>query len=98
MKMLFLTAIACIWTTSAFADRINSGGYVGCITKDALDEFITAAVNYDERHMRSLIGTVCAAIGGMEYSMVDRGFVTSKVRVYVGDSSVVLYTVAEAAR
>ena len=79
------------------AERAKSG-YVGCITEDALDEFITAAVNDDERHMRTLIGAVCLPIGGLEFSMVDRGFLTSEIRVYTSQGSIRVFTPSEAVR
>lgn len=97
MKVL-LTIAASLCATTALADRINGGGYVGCITEAALDEFISAAVNNDERHMNALLGVTCVGISGLEYSMVNAGFMTSEVRVYAGDNSMVLYTVAEAAQ
>lgn len=98
MKTFFLAAAACFCATTAMADRINSGGYVGCVTEDALDEFMSAAVKNDEKQMNALLGNTCAPIGGLEYSMVDAGIMTSQVRVYFGSDSAVVYTVAEAAR
>ncbi|MEO1951874.1 hypothetical protein, partial [Thioclava sp.] len=71
---------------------------VGCLTKDALDEFVQAASSSDMRQMNALLQGVCAPIGGYEFSIVDRGMLKSKIRVYVGDKSVVLWTVSEAIR
>ncbi|WP_417256877.1 hypothetical protein [Celeribacter halophilus] len=81
----------------ASAGRVKDG-YVGCVTKKALDEFVSAAVNGDQRQMQALLGVSCVQIGGREFSMVDRGFVVSEIRVYFGSDSVVLFTPAEGAR
>lgn len=99
--MTFKTAL-CVMVISivagpAAAGRIESG-YVGCVTEDALDEFISASVAGDQRQVQALLGTLCAPIGGLEYSMVDRGILVSEIRVYIGSDSVRLFTVAEAAR
>ena len=82
---------------AANADTIN-GDYVGCLTKSLLDEFVRAAGNKDYRQMQALLGTTCVPINGREYSVVDRGIVKSKIRVYAGGSSVLLWTVTEATR
>ncbi|MFD2741477.1 hypothetical protein ACFSUD_18040 [Sulfitobacter aestuarii] len=97
MKGLQIAAILAVLGAPAMAERAN-GGYVGCITEDALDEFITAAVNDDNRQMQALLGVSCMPIGGLEYSMVDRGFMTSEIRVYTGQGSVRLFTPSEAVR
>ncbi len=73
-----------------------TGTYVGCTTKAALDEFATAANNNDLRQMQALTGTVCTSIEGQEYSIVDRGWMTSQIRVYGNGTSAVLWTVSEA--
>lgn len=83
--------------SAGYADTI-SGNYVGCFTERSLDEFITAAGNEDTRQMNALLETACANINGREYSVVDRGFTKSQVRVYVGQDSVVLWTISAAIR
>lgn len=88
---------ALLAAASASAERVKQD-YVGCVTEESLDEFITAAVNEDHRQMEALLGVVCMPIGGREFSMVDRGFTVSQIRVYVGSDSVVLFTPAEGAR
>lgn len=81
----------------ATADTVNPG-FIGCVSEDALDEFTTAVVREDKRHMGTLLGSVCVPIGGLDYSMVDQGFIVSEIRVYVGNDSVNLFTPAEATR
>lgn len=90
-----LVAAMMLSATPALADRVNDG-FVGCVTESALDEFITAAVNDDNRQMQALLGSACIPIGGLEYSMVDRGFMTSEIRVYGGGQSALVFTSAEA--
>lgn len=82
------------------AKGLNSG-YVGCISKDALDEFTQAAVRKDERGMKYLIGKKClftAQLTSADVSILDRGFVTSKVRVYIGSDALELFVPSEAVR
>lgn len=75
-----------------------SGAYVGCMTKAALDEFTTAAVNNDLRQIRALTDTFCISIENMEYSIVSRGFMTSQIRAYGNGNSALLWTPSEALR
>lgn len=97
MRILTTICVVMMMSVPAWAGQVNPG-YVGCVTEDSLDEFITAAVNDDERQMNALLGVSCIAIGGFDYSMVDQGFITSEIRVYVGSDSVNVFTPAEATR
>ena len=63
-----------------------------------LTELIAAVSNGDNRQRDALIGSQCAALGGFEFSVIERGILRSKVRVYVGDKSIVMWTVSEAVR
>ena len=73
--------------------------YVGCLSESALDEFIGAAIEKDYRQMQALMeALLCFNLKGREYSTVDIGFATSKIRVYAGSDSVVLYVPTEAIR
>ncbi|GAA6176943.1 hypothetical protein [Sulfitobacter pacificus] len=92
-----------IWLTAfASCGALSAGtfviGYAGCSTKAALDEFTSAVVNNDKRQMNALIGTQCAAVGGFEFSVVDRGLLKTQVRVYVGENSILLWVPSEAAK
>jgi len=97
MRVYLIGLIVGLLCSPAVAERVNDG-YIGCLTESSLDEFITAAVNNDNRQMQTLLGTVCVPIGGREFSMVDQGFVVSEIRVYVGSDSVLLFTPSEATR
>lgn len=75
-----------------------SGPYAGCLTEEGLSEFITAATKRDTQHMNALLGTECFPLDGREFSVVDRGFTKTQIRVYAGGGSVLLWTVNEATR
>lgn len=72
--------------------------YAGCLTKDGLKEFVTAANNNDTRHMQALLGTECFPIQGLRFSMVDQGLMNSQIRVYTDEGSVLLWTATKATR
>ncbi len=97
LRLIFFGFLLLVGTSSASAATIK-GAHVGCLTKNALDEFVTAATNKDYKQMNALLGRTCVSIEGREYSIVKRGFVKSRVRVYVGENSVLLWVVSEAVR
>ena len=72
------------------------GAYAGCLTENLLDEFIGAAGKKDYRQMRALLGNGCYDIENRKFSTVDVGFLKSKIRVYAGGDSVLLYVPTEA--
>ncbi|MDX8348622.1 hypothetical protein SLH49_11565 [Cognatiyoonia sp. IB215446] len=74
------------------------GSYVGCVSEAALDEFIDAAVANDTSQIQVLTGSVCISIEGLQFSVVDRGWSKSQVRVYGNGQSALLWTVSEAIR
>ena len=80
----------------AQASNHITGAYVGCSTEAALDEFTTAAVNNDLQQIGALTSTVCTSIEGLEYSIVDRGWLTSQIRVYRNGDSFLIWTVSDA--
>tara|TARA_R110002051_G_scaffold21191_3_gene56562 strand:+ start:5713 stop:6012 length:300 start_codon:yes stop_codon:yes gene_type:complete len=99
MLRIFSALLAAIVLSNMTASAgIIRGAYVGCLTKQALDEFIGAAVKKDERHMAALMNRQCFAIEGREFSVVKAGFIKSQIRVYAGGDSVLLWVPSEAAR
>lgn len=94
--MKLWTIAAALWATSVSAQTFETG-YAGCLTKDALDEFSTAVVNGDDRQINALLGVLCVPVGGYEFSVTDRGLFKTRVRVYVGDDSILLWVPAAAA-
>jgi hypothetical protein len=84
--------------TVANADRIKPN-FAGCGSEQALDEMMTASSTNDLRQINALLDNgFCFPIGGLEFSMVDQGFITSQVRVYAGETSALLYVPTAATR
>ncbi|MEQ8746337.1 hypothetical protein [Pyruvatibacter sp.] len=103
-RVLAGTTVAIILLSSSLAlagkaSRVQEG-YVGCINDDALDEFIGAAIDKNQRQMDSLSASgQCFYVGGLEFDYVDAGFMTSEIRVYVpGGGSLVLFIPTEGTR
>lgn len=97
-----ITSALMLSSSVAFAGKAAriQEGYVGCITDEALDEFIGAAIDKNQRQMDSLSASgQCFYIGGLEFDYVDAGFMTSEIRVYVpGGGSLVLFIPTEGTR
>lgn len=75
------------------------GNYVGCLSESALDEFTSATASNDRQHMLALISdNLCFVLNGIQYSTIDLGFLTSKIRAYAGGGSAILYVPTEAVR
>ena len=71
-------------------------GMIGCLTRDALREIIDAANARDERHFGALLNRVCWVIGGHDFALVETTFTSARIRVFVGDDSILLWTIREA--
>lgn len=85
--------------TTAKPPNIIKGDYIGCLTEDALKEVVSAAVKKDLRQIQALLDArLCINMNGLRFSVVDLGFIRTKIRVYTGDGSLVLWTVTEATR
>lgn len=102
MKIVQIAALSCIVLTKSVPAMAQSGtidgNFVGCVTKNALSEFIAAANANDNRQMQALIGNLCININGLEYSVISQGLANAEVRVYNGADSIKLFTVSEALR
>lgn len=99
-RYLAVTLVAsCLLASNVLAQtgRVKDN-HVGCLTERHLDEMTMALVNKDQRLYDSLIGKVCVPVKGQQFSILDRGFITSKIRVYVGSDHVDLYVPSEATR
>jgi len=98
MKKAILFAAALIISFGTQAASLKDGGYVGCVTEDYLDQFISAAVARDNNAMQFLMTQYkCVPLrSGFEISILDTGFTVSQIRVYAGGSAVELWTVNEA--
>ena len=97
MKTLLKTALAIfavvmIASTAEAETGTFNANSIGCISEDALDEWGVASGNNDKRHAETLMGRVCFWVSGREYTVIERGFMSWKVKVRVyfeGDSAVV---------
>ena len=75
---------------------IQTKGAVGCLSEDALDEFITAASNNDRRHGNELLlSGLCFGVSGRPYAIVDLGFMVTEIRVFTPNGSVRLFVPTE---
>ncbi len=105
MRTFVLAVVLCVLiiiptgSHVALADNtktIQTKGAVGCISESALDEFVTAANNKDRRHGQELMSSgLCFFITGRSYSIVDKGFFTTEIRVYTENGSVRLFVPSE---
>lgn len=90
VPVLFMSGLALAQT-----GRVKDN-HVGCLTEESHDQMTHALASQDERLFQTLINKVCFFIQGREFSVLDRGFLTSKIRVYVGDDYVDLWVPSEA--
>ena len=99
MKILLkLTFFMSLLVAGTFAEAATLGNYIGCTSEKALDQLFAAMSNNDSRLQSSLMGSECVPVGGREFSVIDRGFVVTEVRVYVGENSIDLFVPSEAVR
>ena len=92
-KALVLS-IALLASVTSQASGTTKAGYAACVTEIHLDMFREALRKKDHREMDFLRKSkVCFRIpAGLQFSMLDSGFFTSKARVYANDDvSMVLY-------
>jgi hypothetical protein len=88
-----LLAIAA--STSAQAESLK-GEYGACLSEDLFDQLTSAAVKKDERAFQYLLKNGCIITkAGIQISVLDTSWGKAKVRAYVGDSAVVLWTNTE---
>lgn len=91
-----LTTAIATWSVAASAEQyVTSGDYVACISEDAYDEATKALAARDQQWFKSIRGCVITN-PGLKLTIVDRGFSTSKVRIFTPDgNSMVLWTPSE---
>lgn len=99
-----LAAVCCfsaaLIAPSLQAASLKDGGYVGCLTEEHLEQFISAAVKNDERAMQHMLQQpVCVPLSSAyPISLLKRTLTKAHIRVYVGDNAVELWTVGEAVK
>ena len=93
MRMILLSTVFMLLLYQAVYAATTTGGYIACISEEKLDEFISAQVQNDKDGMEFLLKSGCTITkAGIKLSILDRSWTVSKVRAYVGDSAVVLWT------
>ncbi|MEM8542167.1 MAG: hypothetical protein AAGF25_14525 [Pseudomonadota bacterium] len=97
-RFIMYASLASAGLISTANAQTIQGAYVGCVSEAALDQFIDAAVASDTRQIQALTGSACISIEGLQFSVVDRGWRKSQVRVYGNGQSALLWTVSEAVR
>ena len=75
----------------------TKGGYGACVTESLFDEFIAALVQNDYLALVYLSKNGCIITkGGLAVSVLDKTWSgTVKIRVYLGDATLILWTNAE---
>ena len=96
MKSILVTGIlSIVLSISAYGETLK-GGYGACVREDLFDQLTTAAVKKDERAFQYLLKHGCIITkAGIEISVLDRSWGTAKVRAYVGNSVIILWTNSE---
>lgn len=96
MGRILIVLLGFVVALPVSAEKLK-GGYPACISEESFDEFTNALVNEDERGMRYLVDNNRCIItkSGIDISVLDRGWGVSKVRAYVGDQAIVLWTNSE---
>ncbi len=92
MKNVVLFCGLLLFSTTALADTTR-GGYVGCISENLYDQFNDASVKKDMNAVNYLLKHGCMGTkAGLKISVLDKSWETAKIRVYVGNNSIILWT------
>ena len=97
MRKLFAMGLLALAITVPATAETTKGGYPACLTKDLFDQITSALVKKDERAFEYLMKNGCLILkAGIQISVLDRTWTgTAKIRAYVGDDAVVLWTNVE---
>lgn len=81
---------------TVYADSLK-GGYGACISEDLFDQLTTAGVKQDKRAWDYLMNNGCIVPkAGIPISVLDATWTgTAKVRAYLGDQAIILWTNTE---
>ena len=93
MKNITKILLLLIGLTLTLNAATTSGGYGACISEEYYKEWNSA----DTNGMQYLVNSNKCFIlkSGLEYSMVDRGWMSSVIRVYIGGNGIKLWTANE---
>ena len=92
-KLILLVALLPLIAT---AETTNEG-YYACKTEGQLSELFQYLASKDTNGFQHLVtAQKCTLIPpGLRISVIDRGFTKSKIRIYVGENSLVLWAPSE---
>ncbi|QUN06363.1 hypothetical protein KDN34_02540 [Shewanella yunxiaonensis] len=95
MKKLLVVAI--VFCAVQVQAETLKGGYGACLTEELFDQLSQAAVKKDEQGWQYLLNNGCIITkSGIQVSVLDTTWTgKAKVRAYVGDQAVVLWTNVE---
>ncbi|WP_280569352.1 hypothetical protein [Chromohalobacter sp. 296-RDG] len=101
MKLLSKVAMFCFLAAvvgTAEAREFAGNGQPACVSEELLDQLLSAVTDDDDKGVEYLLNNGCLVPrSGIEVSVLDRSWTgTTKVRAYVGDQAMVLWTVNEA--
>ena len=72
------------------------GGYFACTSEALFDEIITASVSKNNLAISHLLSKGCVLTKkGVNVLVIDLGFGTSKIRAFIDNDSIILYTNTE---
>lgn len=91
-KFIFSAVIVLVFTSIVSASSLK-GGYPACLTEDLFDQIVKASVKKDKRGWNYLLKNGCIITkAGIPISVLKTSWGTAKVRAYVGDTSIILWT------
>jgi hypothetical protein len=66
-----------------YSDTVNEG-YFACLLETDYDTILTFSANKDKRGIKSMLksGVCIITKGGLNYSIIDSGIFTYKIRIY----------------
>jgi uncharacterized membrane protein len=95
MKAFLISTIFFLVIPNAQAAQLK-GGYWACISEEMFDEVTMAEYKGDKNAVHYLSKNGCVITkAGIEISILDAGWGTTKVRAYSGDTAVILWTNTE---
>lgn len=93
-KMVFVVSLL-MFSFAAKAETLK-GGYWACVSEDFFDQVTMAEIDGDKAALNYLSQNGCVITkSGIQITVLDRSWGTAKVRAYVGDTAVVLWTNTE---
>lgn len=94
MRMLIAGTLSLLMVATAQA-QTTKGSYAACLTEAKLDEATRAINKRDQRWFESIGGCVITK-AGLNVRVIERGWLTSKVRIFTPDgNSLIMYTPSE---